>query len=89
MFEYSRTMYPERLDDLARIDRYRCPATAERGRCELYADHDGPHAVMWQEASPGPHRAGPSWVMTWDATAEATEPAGLKRYPWCCGGWGN
>lgn len=49
------------------------------GRCQLFAGHDGPHAVMYG-------RPGARLVRTWQAAdpASPSDSAGLQR-PWMFG----
>lgn len=62
----------------------RCSATLARktpgdGRCQLFAGHDGPHAVMFA-------RCGKRTVRTWTTRnpAAATDTGALQR-PWMFG----
>jgi hypothetical protein len=65
----------------------RCSAALPRrdkseGRCQLFAGHDGPHAVMF-----GRHgeRAVRSWRSSDPAGAIDNCPGGLERRPWMFG----
>lgn len=75
--EHRRDSHPQRID-------VRCSAALESvrgGRCQLFAGHDGPHAIMFA-------RCGERRVRLWrscDPTATSdAEPAGLQR-PWMFG----
>ena len=73
---------PDQHPAAARVVDVRCSAglTARRGqegRCQLFAGHDGPHAVMFG-------RGGRRLVHTWRADGAASESAALQR-PWMFG----
>jgi hypothetical protein len=62
----------------------RCSATLDRkvpleGRCQLFAGHDGPHAVMFG-------RCGKRTIRTWTSRnpAAVTDVGGMQR-PWMFG----
>lgn len=60
----------------------RCSASlpshkATEGRCQLFAGHDGPHALMFAR---GPERL----VRTWRAKGNPTDSDALQR-PWMFG----
>jgi hypothetical protein len=66
----------------AQVIDVRCSATlptrtTSDGRCQLFAGHDGPHAVMFS-------RTGARLVRTWRLNAPPVESDALQR-PWMFG----
>lgn len=56
-------------------------ATVDEGRCQLFAGHDGPHAVMFAHCA---KRIVRTWKTSNPATAADLETDGLQR-PWMYG----
>jgi len=68
-------------------EQFRCRAVASAARrCQLYADHDGPHAYGWREKAAHPHTRGrplpPFHVLRWDDTSEWLDES-EERLWWC------
>lgn len=57
------------------------PQTAAEGRCQLFAGHDGPHAVMFAHCA---QRIVRTWTSSDPSTAADLESSGLQR-PWMYG----
>jgi hypothetical protein len=71
-------------------EQFRCRAVATAARrCQLYADHDGPHAYGWREPRgsrypPGRGRPLPPFhLLRWDDTGERLDDDSEERLRWC------
>jgi hypothetical protein len=74
------------------LDPYRCQSVEPVAvrRCQLYRDHDGPHAHAWLEPRPPGYRRRDGRLYPWrehlerwdDARAWSEEMG--ERLRWCC-----
>ena len=72
-----------RHSEPAKVIDVRCSASlptrgAHEGRCQLFAGHDGPHAVMFA-------RSGTRLVRTWRANEAAPTDTDALQRPWMFG----
>ena len=82
--------YPEAMHDTfgATLDGFRCTATLDGRRCQLYAGHTDPHAHAWLEpiTAHTHRRRGYPWhphVERWTDDGERWWHDGT-RLRWCC-----
>lgn len=70
------------------LDSYRCLEVSDGRRCQLYDNHDGPHAHAIRPA-PLRHRNQryvPGVWHRWDQTGAWVQQPGTERLRWCCQG---